>query len=208
MSNAIKLLVAGIVGGLAVLLLTPVIGDSSEKIGGVYENTRQYFSGGIDITGGGDIKIDGTTVVDAGGDFDGDVTPRSVTEPVETITADDTLTTAESGKVVYIGTAGVDLTLPSAATSAGITYRVLVNANFATTNMTITGGASDSSDDLIYGSLEVAGAVVLCAAEDTISFVNTAELPGDYVELRSNGTNWFLTGQAGATGGITCTDAD
>lgn len=129
-------------------------------------------------------------------------------ESTETITADDTLTNAESGKVVYIGTAGVDLTLPAAASSEGTVYRVVVSANFTTTNMTITGGAADASDDLIYGVLDVAGAVVLCAAEDTISFVNTAELVGDYVELRSNGTNWLLSGQAGATGGITCTDAD
>ncbi len=129
-------------------------------------------------------------------------------ESNEAITADDTLTIAESGKVVYLGTAGVDLTLPAAASSAGVTYRVVVSANFASTNMTITGGASDASDDLIYGALEVAGAVVACSAEDTISFVNTAELPGDFVDLRSDGSKWYVTGQATTVGAITCTDAD
>jgi len=129
-------------------------------------------------------------------------------ESNETNTVDTTLTVAESGKVIYIGTAGVDLTLPAAASSAGVTYRVVASAAFATTNMTITGGAADASDDLIFGALEVAGAVVACSAEDTISFVNTAESVGDFVELRSNGTNWLVTGQATLAGGITCTDAD
>jgi hypothetical protein len=125
-----------------------------------------------------------------------------------TITSDTTLTVEQSGSDIYIGTAGVDLTLPLATAAAGVTYRVFVSANFASTNMTITGGAADATDDLIYGALEVAGAVVPCSAEDTISFVNTAELPGDYVELTSNGTLWFVTGQATTAGGITCTDAD
>jgi hypothetical protein len=129
-------------------------------------------------------------------------------ESNQDIIADDTLTVAESGKVVYIGTAGVDVTLPTAATSEGVTYRVVVSGNFAATNMTITGGAADATDDLIFGALEVAGAVVACSAEDTISFVNTAELPGDYVDLHSDGTNWYVTGQATTAGGITCTDAD
>jgi len=125
-----------------------------------------------------------------------------------TITSDTTLTVAQSGSDIFIGTAGVDLTLPLATVSAGVNYRVYVSANFATTNMTITGGAADASDDLIYGAIEVAGAVVPCAAEDTISFVNTAELPGDYVELTSNGVLWFVTGQATTAGAITCSDAD
>ena len=58
---------------------------------------------------------------------------------------------------------------------------------------------------IFYGSLEVAGAVVLCSAEDSVNFVNTAELPGDWIELHSDGTNWYLSGQAGTAGGLTCT---
>lgn len=174
--------------------------SSSDNLGSVYNNVTQDFSNGI--------SVDGTIVIDETGNVDAPLTPISFKEPIETIAADDTLTIAETGKVIYLGTAGVDLNLPTAASSAGVTYRVVVSANFATTNMTVTGGASDASDDLIFGSLEVAGAVVLCSDEDTVSFVNTAELPGDFIELHSNGTNWLLTGQAGASGAITCTDAD
>ena len=122
----------------------------------------------------------------------------------ETATADDTLTISESGKTIYFGTAGVDITLPAVSTAAGVVYRFVVSANFATTSMTVK---TSGGEDKIYGSLEVAGAVVLCSAEDTVTFVNTAELPGDWIELRSDGTNWYLTGQAGTSGGLTCTAA-
>lgn len=120
----------------------------------------------------------------------------------ETITADDTLTIEESGKTIYFGTAGVDITLPAVSTAAGVVYRFVCSANFATTSMTVR---TSGSENKIYGSLEVAGAVVLCSAEDTVTFVNSAELPGDWIELRSDGTNWYLTGQAGTAGGLTCT---
>lgn len=120
----------------------------------------------------------------------------------ETITADDTLTISESGKTIYMGTAGVDVTLPAVSTAAGVVYRFVCSANFATTSMTVK---TYNLENKIYGSLEVAGAVVLCSAEDTVTFVNTAELPGDWIELRSDGTNWYLSGQAGTAGGLTCT---
>ena len=122
----------------------------------------------------------------------------------ETLTADDTLTISESGKTIYMGTAGVDVTLPAVSTAAGVVYRFVCSANFATTNMTVR---TSGGEDKIYGSLEVAGAVVLCSAEDSVNFVATAELPGDWIELRSDGTNWYLTGQAGTAGGLTCTAA-
>lgn len=125
-------------------------------------------------------------------------------ELIETATADDTLTISESGKTIYFGTAGVDITLPAVATAAGVVYKFVCSANFATTSMTVK---TSGGEDKIFGSLEVAGAVVLCSAEDTVTFVNSAELPGDWIELRSDGVNWYLTGQAGTTGGLTCTAA-
>lgn len=180
--------------GLGGFFLLADRGEDGPLSGAAITSTTQAIVSAAGFTTDGDITASG------------DIGPGL--QPIETIAADDTLVAADSMKVIYAGTAGVDLTLPTAADAAGVVYRVIVSANFATTNMTITGPASGASDDTIYGSLEVAGAVVLCSAEDTITFVASAELPGDWVELRSNGTNWHLTGQAGTSGGITCTDAD
>tara|TARA_R110000868_G_scaffold86958_1_gene243516 strand:- start:6794 stop:7300 length:507 start_codon:yes stop_codon:yes gene_type:complete len=146
-----------------------------------------------------DAVLGGTLAVTGAVSITGQLGAKELTE---TATADDTLTISESGKTIYMGTAGVDITLPAVATAAGVVYRFVCSANFASTNMTIK---TSGLEDKIYGSLEVAGAVVLCSAEDLISFVNTAELPGDWCELRSDGTNWYISGQAGASGGMTCT---
>jgi hypothetical protein len=125
---------------------------------------------------------------------------------VASSSADRTLGAIESGSTFIVGTAGLDFTLPSP--SKGLYYKFIVGSNFATTNMTVQGPISGAGDDVIFGALEVAGAVVACSAEDLISFVNTAELPGDYVEITSDGTNWYITGQGTTAGSITCTDAD
>ena len=127
-----------------------------------------------------------------------------------TSTPDFTLLLSDSGTTFYIGTAGLDIALPAipGPTTVGVWYRFVVDSNFASTDMTVHGGQADATDDQIEGSITVAGAVVLCDNEDTITFANAAELEGDWVELRSDGVNWYVSGQASGSGGITCTDAD
>lgn len=147
----------------------------------------------------GNLTVSGSSTIAGGLLVSGPFGSKGLSE---TATVDDTLTISESGKTIYMGTAGVDITLPAVSTAAGVWYRFVCSANFATTSMTVK---TSGGEDKIYGSLEVAGAVVLCSAEDTVTFVNTAELPGDWIELRSDGTNWYLTGQAGTSGGLTCT---
>ena len=59
--------------------------------------------------------------------------------------------------------------------------------------------------NIIYGTLDVNAADIDCATEDTVTFVPSAEIIGDYVSLLSNGTSWFISGsQASASGGMTC----
>ena len=129
-------------------------------------------------------------------------------EETEDVAADNTLTASESGKTLYMGTAGEDQTLPVPAD--GVWYRFVVQANVATTNMTITGPAADATDDVIYGTVTVAGVVTLCSAEDTLTFVaeTNEAIPGDWVELHSDGTNWYISGQVATASAFTCTDAD
>ncbi|KKT77161.1 MAG: hypothetical protein UW74_C0048G0006, partial [Candidatus Giovannonibacteria bacterium GW2011_GWC2_44_8] len=57
---------------------------------------------------------------------------------------------------------------------------------------------------ILNGPIDVNSTLVLCTDEATIAFVQTADTAGDWVEVRSNGTKWFVTGQAQAVGGITC----
>lgn len=119
-----------------------------------------------------------------------------------TPTTDTTLTAAQTGSVVNMGTAGLDVTLPPVATSNGVHFKFLVSAAFATTSMTVVSAEGDN----IEGSVVVAGAIVDCAANDVLTFVNDGEDIGDFVELYSNGTNWLIGGSNALTAAkLTCT---
>ena len=113
-----------------------------------------------------------------------------------------TLTLADSGKVYSLqgATDGAAITLPAVATSAGVKYRFVVGAAFATTNWTIV-----ADDDIIEGSCTVAGVVIPASNENTISFVATVEELGDWVEIVCDGTSWFASGQSTTAASVTFT---
>lgn len=142
--------------------------------------------------GGGGFKVGGTAI---------DTAELKNLGAVETLTGADTITAAETGKTFYLNAAaGATITLPAVA--AGLKFRFVIAATFATTNWIVASAEGDNID----GSIEVAGAVVVAGAEDQINFVATAESLGDYIELESDGTQWFVHGMAALAGGITATD--
>lgn len=123
-------------------------------------------------------------------------------ESYEILTASNTIAVAESNKTFYISGAASTSTLPAVGTATGTVYRFVIDA-------AITGDVKIVTSDLsniIEGALIVAGAVVDCDAEDAITFVGDGENLGDFVELRSNGTKWFI-GASGALASskLTCT---
>ncbi len=113
------------------------------------------------------------------------------------------LTAAQSGISVMLGpTAGFAITLPTVA--AGLRYTFTVAAAFATTNYTVI---TPALADIIQGGAMVAGAEVSAASADTISFVATVEAVGDFVEVWSDGTSWFVNGRGKTAASITFTQA-
>lgn len=180
---------------LAVVLLLGT--KSSPSTGGNFNPVTVDFAEGI--------SVDGTVVVDGSGNLDAPVTTTTLTasgassigsitaglnyfKPVLTPTVDTTLTVAQTGSIVNLGTAGVDVTLPSPTAANGVHYRFVVSAAFATTDITIVSGTAD----LIEGSLIVAGAVVACDAADLITIAAANEDIGDFIEIYSNGTKWMV----------------
>jgi hypothetical protein len=117
-----------------------------------------------------------------------------------TIASATTLTNADSGKVFTLSnTAVVAITLPSVATD-GFYAKFIVGSAFATTNFTIVAPTSIIQGGAIVNSVFVAG-----ANENTISFVATAETIGDFVEIVSDGTNYYVNGVGALAGSITFT---
>lgn len=116
-------------------------------------------------------------------------------ESYESVTATNTIEIAETGKTFYISGVPMTHTLPSVTSSAGVVYKFVISGAISGTS---TIAVSDG-DNRIEGTLIVAGAVVDCDAEDAINFMGDGENVGDFVELRSNGTKWFI----GASGSLT-----
>ena len=103
---------------------------------------------------------------------------------------------------VFNRAAGTAVTLPVPAD--GATFQFVIGTAPTTANTIATSGSAniikggvnelevDTSDDGPYS-----------AVGDLISFVANIAVVGDYADLRSDGTSWFLRGQTNADGGIT-----
>jgi len=119
----------------------------------------------------------------------------------EVVTVANVIVDTECGTTYFLNSATeFASTLP--APVAGCWFKFIVKAAPAGANYTVgtNGGAN-----VIFGSAEVIGAVVAAADEDSINFVQTVGLAGDWVEVVSDGTNWYVEGMGVAVGSITFT---
>lgn len=145
---------------------------------------------GVDVTTG--ITTFGGSIVFGGG----------LLLPNESTTTTDTLTASQCGSTVTLNSAtGYVTTLPAPTAGCGFTFYASATPPTSGNHTVVT----DSSANVIDGSLIVAGAVVACATEDTVSFVASTAISGDNIVLYSDGTSWFVSSDATSTGGITCT---
>lgn len=125
---------------------------------------------------------------------------KKLASNVETITGAKTLTASDSGKMFTLSAGtGAQVTLTSVAI-VGFNARFTVGTAFDTTNWTIKAGTS-----VIQGSADVNSTLVPASNENTISFVASAETIGDYIEIYSDGTNFYAYGIGAAAGAITFT---
>jgi hypothetical protein len=143
---------------------------------------------GDDATITGDAAITGDVSVTGSIAGDDKVSSIAATNQYSTTT----LTAANSGTTYYVSASGTTITLP-AVTSSGASFRFVISGAVDTGNVIVTSAEGDN----IEGALIVAGAVVDCDATDVVTFVADGENLGDYVEVRSNGSKWFI-GDSGA----------
>lgn len=119
---------------------------------------------------------------------------------VEVVAAANVITADESGKTFFLNLAGgFASTLPAPA--AGLRYKFVVSVS-PTTAYTIVTNAS--ANIIKGGAIELAGtASPYINNGDLITFVANTAVVGDWVEVISDGTSWFLAGMCSADGGIT-----
>jgi hypothetical protein len=127
---------------------------------------------------------------------------------VADLTAASTLTAADSGKTLFLNSATeFATTLPSPA--AGLRFRFVVKAAPSGASYTVV--TASSANILIGGinelEVDTGSDGPYIADGDTITFADGVAVVGDYVDLVSDGTSWYVSGQANADGGITLTQA-
>lgn len=164
--------------------------------------TGAMVNDGVDGKNGKDgMNAVGATI---GSDIYQDVSfqgATAITEKTITVSDDYTLQAFESGATVYATASGSTTTLPVA--KEGLFFKFVVAGALDTVNWIIDSAEGDN----IEGSLIVAGAVVDCDAEDQVNFVTDGENLGDFLEVRSDGSNWYITqSNALTTAKLTCTD--
>ena len=115
----------------------------------------------------------------------------------ETVTATGSLNLSDSGKVFRISGTGYTVTLP--APTAGWKAKFVVAAAFSTDF--IVQSPADNRDT-INGGVIVNGAIVEADAVDRVTFEDDAESIGDYIEIHSDGTSYFLWGNGNAASSI------
>ena len=117
----------------------------------------------------------------------------------EAISVGSTLTTADSGKTFKVSGSGGTVTLP--APTEGWKARFVTTGAMDTANTIIAGGTADKME----GSMIVAGAVVDVDAADQINFVHGSANLGDFIDVWSDGSNYYVFGNALSSGAITAT---
>jgi len=113
------------------------------------------------------------------------------------VAADTTLTAADSGKVILMGTNGVDITLPAA--TVGMSFTVIQTGDYATAACTVIAGTGDFMAGAVAGP-STAAANLADGSSDLTATFGSATLAGDQITLVSNGTLWFVSGTAAAGG--------
>lgn len=129
--------------------------------------------------------------------FSNDV--ERIKDVTEAVSVGGSLTMADSGKTILVSGTGGTVTLP--APTAGFNIKFVTSGALSSANTVIAGGTADKME----GSMIVAGAVVDVDAADQINFVHGSANIGDFIDIWSDGTSYFVFGNALNSGGLTAT---
>ena len=130
-------------------------------------------------------------------------------EDVEVLTATKSLNAADTGKIFYLNAATeFTTTLPAIADAeAGWNCMFIVAAAPAAADYVITElAASDTNKVIVNGinelEVDTGDDGPYSAGCTTVSFVDGVAVAGDWIKVRCDGTNYFVTGQTKADGGV------
>lgn len=126
---------------------------------------------------------------------------------VETVSAVKTLVANDCGKTIFLSDATeFATTLP--VPTAGCTFKFIIAAAPSGASYTVV---TDAGADVLIGGInelevDTSDDGPYTATGDTITFVDSVSVVGDYVDMVSDGTSWYISGQTNADGGVTLTN--
>lgn len=135
--------------------------------------------------------------------FSGAVTNTgSVVNSTEVVLATNVLTAADSGKTFFLSAAaGFVTTLPLHA--AGLNFKFIVKTAPTSNGYTVVAHASNQATIFGMAVERAGGAGVAGATEDNFILVHNQSIIGDYVQVYSDGTNWYAYAMVDVSAGIT-----
>jgi hypothetical protein len=145
--------------------------------------------------------IQAGTVTASGTVTAGSLSTGSISNSSVSVTTTTTLDETYSGKLIYMDqSSSYTITLPPVADSDGFVYHfVTVDAGGFTITIAGASGESNVVTGTIVNAAGVSGAVT--TGVNSLLFTPTA-VPGDWGELRCNGTKWYLRSNCWVAGGI------
>lgn len=121
-----------------------------------------------------------------------------------TLTAGATLTSADSGKTIFLNAAGGGtVTLPANSTT-GFHCRFVCTLA-PTTTWAITAATADTIAGSVFEATGAASDTEAAATGDAINFIANTAVVGDQIDVVFDGTSVFARGFCSAAGGITIT---
>jgi len=127
----------------------------------------------------------------------------------EILTEATALTAADTGKILYLNsTTEFTVTLPAVADAeAGWNCMIIVSSAPASADYTITEKTADDTDVIVTNGInelevDTSDDGPYNAGHTTIKFKDGVAVAGDWIQVRCDGTNYFVTGQTKADGGI------
>lgn len=128
---------------------------------------------------------------------------------VSALTATTALANSDCGKVLLLNSATEFVTtLPAITGTSGCTFRIIVKAAPAAASYTVvTAASANIIEGQVASAEDAAGSVSTTADSDTITFADGLAIKGDYVDLISDGTNWYISGMCNVQDGIATSQA-
>ena len=154
----------------------------------------------IDAKGSGTITLNstGTGLVHVGSSL-------TYIANTEVVDATNVITAAETGTTFFLNDATeFASTLPAPA--AGLNFKFIVTGAPSGADYTV---GTNSAADILIGGVSTAADGTAAAVDqngDVITFADGVAVAGDWVEVISDGTYWYVSGWCAAAAGITITN--